>query len=96
MSAATAYRDAACGRVLAMLSHGQDAPEQSLQKLTDALSSHGDVAPRIMRVPSMRPETCVVMIFLGILVACLTMHLWPSDLTERGAGSAGDHDGPDA
>lgn len=69
---ADAFRDAACGRVVAMLARKEDAPENVVRRLATALEE----APVVVPKPVMRLDTCLVMIFLGVLLGLVCRHVW--------------------
>lgn len=70
---AEAYRQAACGRVVAMLASKDDVPEQVVRRLTSALDQ-----PTVVPKPVLRADTCVAMILVGVLVALVGRHVWKS------------------
>lgn len=66
---ADAYRQAACGRVVAMLASKHDAPEEVVRRLASAIE------PPIVAKPVMRLDVCLVMILVGALVVLVWNHV---------------------
>ena len=87
MSLSDAYREAACGRVVAMLSSRRDAPEEVARRLAAALEAEPAPPPPA----TLRIDACLAMLLLGALAALLAQHLMAKgDL--RGEGEeAGTH-----
>ena len=67
---ADAYRSAACGRVVAMLASKDDAPEQVVRRLANALDE-----PTVVPKPVIRPDVCLVMLLVGALVVLVWNHV---------------------
>ena len=74
LTAADIFRDAACGRVVAMLASKDDAPEQVVRRLATALEE-----PTVIPKPVMRLDTCIVMLFLGVLLGLVCRRTWSED-----------------
>lgn len=70
LTAAEAFRDAACGRVVTMLASKNDAPEVVVRRLTTALD-----APEMVEKPVVRADTCLAMICIGALLALAIRHV---------------------
>ena len=68
-SIADAYRQAACGRVVAMLTTKDDAPEQVVRNLASAIE------PPVVAKPVLRADVCVVMMLVGALVVLVWNHV---------------------
>ena len=66
LTAAEAFREAACGRVVAMLASKKDAPEQVVRRLSSAIES-GE--PTVITKPVLRLDACVAMVAVGALLA---------------------------
>ena len=88
LTAAEAFRDAACGRVVAMLSKSSDAQEATVRRLTSALDA---AEPVVVPKPEMRLDMCVAMIFVGVLVGLAIR--WVQEARAAGADDAAG--GPD-
>ena len=70
-SAADAFRDAVCARVLALVATKDDVPHDALRRLSSAVDRE-TVVPK----PVMRLDTCVALFALGALAACLAREMW--------------------
>ena len=90
LTAAEAFRDAACGRVVAMLATKDDAPEQVVRRLASALETEPTV------VPQLRLDACLVMLLVGALLVLVCHHVHghvrPPDRDEDSDGYEGDDD----
>jgi hypothetical protein len=89
MSLSDAYREAACGRVVAMLSSRRDAPEEVARRLAAALEAEPAPPPPA----SLRIDACLAMLLLGALAALLAQHLMAKGHMkgEGGQEEAGTH-----
>ena len=81
---ASAYRQAACGRVVAMLASKNDAPEEVVRKLASAIE------PPIVTKPVLRADVCLVMILVGALVVLVWNHVRECRVESDSAGEAED------
>ena len=68
---AQAFREAACGRVVAMLASKHDVPEKVVRRLAAALED----TPRVVSKPVMRLDVCMAMMLVGALVTLLWYHI---------------------
>lgn len=65
---ANGFRQAACGRVIAMLSTPDDAPDAVARRLASAAGA----PPRVVVAqPSLRIDVCVVLLLVGVLLGVL-------------------------
>ena len=75
LTAAEAFRDAACGRVVAMLSKKGDVPETVVRRLADVL----DTEPAVVPKPVLRIDACLAMLFTGALGVLVYQQLTSQD-----------------
>ena len=85
MAAAEAFRTAACGRVVAMLSRTDDAPAQVVRRLTSALDE-----PRVVVRPVLRWDASAALLLVGALIALTTRHLLVEATPDAEAAAADD------
>lgn len=84
--AADAFRHAACGRVVALLTSKTDAPERVACQLASALEE----TPMVMEKPVVRIDVCVVMMLMGALVVLVWNHV--RELSDLGGEAEGEEE----
>jgi hypothetical protein len=63
-----------CGRVIAMLSHKEDAPPEALADLVRAVNVD-ETPPLVISKPVLPVSACVALIVAGVALALMLVHL---------------------